>query len=262
LAQAILAQGLAPGRASSNLSFALASGLDVLPRRRRGPLGGMDGPYPAAERQKGDVLSSRPRFHGNKYLDALPDLDQQLENAIVMGDSAWVKDSIKKGANVNCRLDEKGSTPLILAVQSGWASIVRYLVEQTDVALDAVDSGGYNATDIAAMNGFLSWEEKGRNSDVADIVNYLKDHGLEYTWRGAIIGGDIDRINEFLENGQDIEERTGYFCEGNYQFTGVQMAVKYGRMSIARYLMVLGAVIPRDICQMQIPFESDIKGYS
>ena len=36
-----------------------------------------------------------------------------------------------------------------------------------------------------------------------------EDRGLEYTWRGAGIGGDLDRINEFLENGQDIEERTG-----------------------------------------------------
>lgn len=36
-----------------------------------------------------------------------------------------------------------------------------------------------------------------------------QDRGLEYTWRGAVIGGDLDRINEFLENGQDIEERTG-----------------------------------------------------
>merc|ERR1711933_26586 len=112
----------------------------------------------------------------------------------------------------------------MLAIQSGWASIVRYLVEQTDVALDTVDSGGFNATDIAAMYGYLGWEEKGGNSDVADIVNY--------------------------------------YCEGNYQFTGVQMAVKYGRFSIARYLMVLGAVIPRDICQLQVPFESDMKGYS
>mmetsp|Transcript_58981 Transcript_58981/g.125060 ORF Transcript_58981/g.125060 Transcript_58981/m.125060 type:complete len:223 (-) Transcript_58981:65-733(-) len=222
----------------------------------------MDGPYPAVERNREDALSSRPRFHGSKYVDALPDVDQQLENAVVLGDLAWVKDCVKKGANVNCRLDEKGSTALMLAAESGWASIVRFLVERTDVMLDAVDSGGFNATDIAAMNGFLSWEEKGRNADVADIVNYLKDHGLEYTWRGAIIGGDIDRINEFLENGQDIEERTGYFCEGNYQFTAVQMAVKYGRMSIARYLMVLGAVMPRDICPLQIPYESEVRGFS
>ncbi len=39
---------------------------------------------------------------------------------------------------------------------------------------------------------------------------FLQDRGLEYTWRGAVIGGDLDRINEFLENGQDIEERTGH----------------------------------------------------
>ena len=78
---------------------------------------------------------------------------------------------------------------------------------------------------------------------MADIVNFLKDKGLEYTWRGAIIGGDIDRINEFLENGQDIEERSGYFCEGNYQYTAVQMANKYGRTSIARYLLLGDALI-------------------
>merc|ERR1719291_1256736 len=96
------------------------------------------------------------------------------------------------------------------------------------------------------------------NADIADIVNYLKDKGLEYTWRGAIIGGDIDRINDFLQNGQDIEERTGYFCEGGYQLTGVQMATKFGRYSIARYLMVLGAVVPRDVCQMQLPYEHDV----
>mmetsp|Transcript_7456 Transcript_7456/g.18773 ORF Transcript_7456/g.18773 Transcript_7456/m.18773 type:complete len:223 (+) Transcript_7456:75-743(+) len=222
----------------------------------------MEGPFAEPARNKGDLLNARPRFHGCRYVDALPDIDQQLENAIVMGDLSWVKDCVKKGANVNIRVNEKGSTPLMLAVQSGWASIVKYLVEQTDVDLEATDSGGFNATDIAAMHGYLGWEERGYNSDVADIVNYLKDQGLEYTWRGAIIGGDIDRINEFLENGQDIEERSGYFCEGNYQYTAVQMAVKYGRHAVARYLMVLGAVIPRDICQMQFPYESEITGYS
>mmetsp|Transcript_92972 Transcript_92972/g.259857 ORF Transcript_92972/g.259857 Transcript_92972/m.259857 type:complete len:223 (+) Transcript_92972:72-740(+) len=222
----------------------------------------MEGPFAEPVRGKGDILNSRPRLHGSRYVDALPDIDQQLENAVVMGDVAWVKDAVKKGANVNCRVDEKGSTPLMLAIQGGWLSVVKYLVEQTDIDLEAVDSGGFNAADVAAMYGYLGWEERGFNSDVGDIVNYLKDHGLEYTWRGAIIGGDIDRINEFLENGQDIEERMGYYCEGNYQFTGVQMAVKYGRFAIARYLMVLGAVIPRDLCQLQIPYESDVTGYT
>lgn len=222
----------------------------------------MEGPFVHPRRETGDVLNSRPRFHGCRYVDALPDVDQQLENAIVMGDLAWVKECVKKGANVNCRMDEKGSTPLMVAAQSGWPSIVSYLVEETNCDLEKTDSGGFNAIDVAAMAGFYSWEEKGRNAEVTDLVTYLKDRGLEYTWRGAIIGGDIDRINEFLENGQEIEERVGYYCEGNYQFTGVQMAVKFGRMSIARYLMVLGAVIPRDICQLQIPFENTMKAYS
>ncbi|CAE7706369.1 DNA-binding protein RFXANK [Symbiodinium microadriaticum] len=224
--------------------------------------GDMEGPHFEPPRKRGDFLSSRPRLHGSRYVDALPDVDQQLENSIVMGDLAWVKDCIKKGANVNCRLDEKGFTPLMLASEGGWANIVRYLVENTDVEMDAVDSGGFNAADIAALNGYLSWEERGKNADVADIVNYLKDRGLEYTWRGAVIGGDIDRINEFLENGQDIEERTGYYCEGNYQYTAFQMAMKFGRQNVARYLLCLGAVIPRDICETQIPFESELRGFT
>ena len=149
-------------------------------------------------------------------------MDQQLENAIGTGDLPLVKECVKKDANVHCRMDERGFTPLMLATEAGWAHIVRFLVEQTSTVLELVDSGGFNATDLAALNGYLSHEEKGRNADVADIVNYLKDHGLEYTWRGAVIGGDIDQINEFLENGQDIEERTGHFCEGGYQMTGFE----------------------------------------
>merc|ERR1719510_287724 len=86
-------------------------------------------------RKKGDVLNSRPRIHGNKYVDSLPEADQALENAIVMGDLTWVKDCVKKGANVNCRLDEKGFTPLMLAVEGVWANIVRSLVDNTDVDL-------------------------------------------------------------------------------------------------------------------------------
>lgn len=223
----------------------------------------MAGPYFEPQpRSKGHILSSRPRFHGDRYVDALKDVDQQLENAINMGDVSWAKECIKKGANVNCRLNEKGFTPLMLAVQGGWANIVQCLVEESDADLNLVDVGGFNAADLAALNGFVSAEEKGWNADVADIANYLKDHGLEYTWRGAIVGGDIDRINEFVENGQDLEDRVGYFCEGDYQFTGYQLAVKYGRMSIARYLLVLGAVIPRDICQMQLPYECELHGLS
>eukprot|EP00427_Karlodinium_veneficum_P052144 CAMPEP_0169355884 /NCGR_PEP_ID=MMETSP1017-20121227/27223_1 /TAXON_ID=342587 /ORGANISM="Karlodinium micrum, Strain CCMP2283" /LENGTH=223 /DNA_ID=CAMNT_0009452587 /DNA_START=63 /DNA_END=732 /DNA_ORIENTATION=- len=215
----------------------------------------MQGAFAEPPRKKGDSMNSRPRFHGNKFVDALPDIDQQLENAIVMGDLAWVKDVHKKGANVNCRLDMKGSTPLMLAIEGGWVTIVKYLVEIAKCDLELIDSGGFNACDLAALYGYTSPEERGANSDIADFVNYLKDKGLEYTWRGAIIGGDLDRINEFLENGQDIEQRIGYFCEGNYQMTAVQLAIKHGRYSIARYLLVLGAVVPRDICQMQVPYE-------
>merc|ERR1712194_892918 len=76
----------------------------------------------------------------SRYVDALPDIDQQLENAVTLGDLQWVKDCVKKGANVNCGMNERGSTPLIMAVAAGWISVVKYLVEMTDLDLEAVDS--------------------------------------------------------------------------------------------------------------------------
>merc|ERR1712187_456128 len=148
---------------------------------------------------------------------------------------------------------------VMLAAEGGWANIVKYLVENGDLDLEAKDSGGHNACDIAAMFG---WTDLGGNGDVANIVQYLKDKGLAHTWGGAIIGYDVDQVNEYLENGQDIEERIGYYCEGAYKFTGFELACKYGRHALARYLLTLGAVVPRDVCQLQIPWESDITGYT
>merc|ERR1712217_338431 len=102
-------------------------------------------------------------------------------------------------------------------------------VENGDLDLEAKDSGGYNACDIAAMFG---WTDLGVNGDVANIVQYLKDKGLAHTWGGA------------------------------YKFTAFELACKYGRHALARYLLTLGAVVPRDVCQLQIPWESDITGYT
>ena len=39
-------------------------------------------------------------------------------------------------------LDSAGCSLEMFATQGGWANIVRYLVENTDVDLEAVDSGG------------------------------------------------------------------------------------------------------------------------
>ncbi|CAE7256674.1 unnamed protein product [Symbiodinium natans] len=34
---------------------------------------------------------------------------------------------------------------------------------------------------------------------------------MQYTWFGAALAEDIDRLWEFLENGQDVNERGGHF---------------------------------------------------
>ena len=78
----------------------------------------MEGAYFEPPRKKGHPMNLRPRFKGNRYVDTLPDIDQQLENAINMGDVAWCQECVKKGANVNCRVSAKGYTPLMLAVHA------------------------------------------------------------------------------------------------------------------------------------------------
>lgn len=48
------------------------------------------------------------------------DSSDKSESETLLQHSTW-EDCVKKGANVNCRLDEKGFTPLMLASEgAGW----------------------------------------------------------------------------------------------------------------------------------------------
>ena len=50
-----------------------------------------------------------------------------------------------------------------------------------------------------------------------DIASYLKSQGMKYTWFGAALAEDIDRLWEFLDNGQDRPVQISLlklFCKG------------------------------------------------
>lgn len=81
------------------------------------------------------------------------------------------------------------------------------LVEEAQVDMQTLDYGGYNALDYAAA---CHWHHPDRPPMLADgklapmdIASYLKSQGMKYTWFGAALAEDIDRLWEFLDNGQD-----------------------------------------------------------
>jgi len=81
------------------------------------------------------------------------------------------------------------------------------LVEEAQVDMQVLDYGGYNALDYAAA---CHWHHPDRPPMLADgklapmdIASYLKSQGMKYTWFGAALAEDIDRLWEFLDNGQD-----------------------------------------------------------
>jgi ankyrin repeat protein len=78
---------------------------------------------------------------------------------------ARVKDLVEAGANVNAK-ENDGSTPLIIASQSGHLDIVKYLVEK-GANVNAADVTGVTALMFSSKIGYL------------DIVKYLVEKGAD-----------------------------------------------------------------------------------
>eukprot|EP00913_Durusdinium_trenchii_P009354 g8791.t1 len=147
---------------------------------------------------------------------------------------------VKKGVDVNARLDAYGGTALFLAIEQGNWSMVKWLIEEAGVDMEVLDYGGYNALDYAAA---CHWHHPDRPPQMPDgklapmdIASYLKSQGMKYTWFGAALAEDIDRLWEFLDNGQD--ERGGHFNK-----SALEEAADNGGYWTAKFLMVKGAQV-------------------
>jgi len=182
-------------------------------------------------------MPPRTRIRGNVYVDSLPDDVQQFENACSFGDIDWMREMIKKGVDVDIVLDPKGNTAVMMACERGDLKAVKFLVTECKADFEIKDYGGHNAVDICALCGF----DGRQGEDEVDISTFLLEKGAMYSWFGAAAGGDLERLQEFIDNGQDLEERGSY---GNR--TAVQIATDTGRAYVTRFLMVKGAVVPRD----------------
>ncbi|CAK9081821.1 unnamed protein product [Durusdinium trenchii] len=189
---------------------------------------------------------ARTRIYGNDAIDSMPELVQEWYHAVGtpmgLGNMAWAKECVKKGVDVNARLDAYGGTALFLAIEQGNWSMVKWLIEEAGVDMEVLDYGGYNALDYAAA---CHWHHPDRPPQMPDgklapmdIASYLKSQGMKYTWFGAALAEDIDRLWEFLDNGQDVNERGGHFNK-----SALEEAADNGGYWTAKFLMVKGAQV-------------------
>lgn len=186
------------------------------------------------------------RFTDDIFRDSLPELEFRLEAACVKGALQAVHDLILQGADKNAPLDQEKKTPLMIACSLGWFSLVKWLVEIEGVDPDGpMSMCGFRAIDYAGKNQFR-WP----NEDL-EIADYLKSVGSNYTWWGACFSGDIDRIEEYLENGQDINEINPVW----WNFNGVECAIYAGQGKVAQFLIARGALVQVRNCHVPITEE-------
>eukprot|EP00421_Protoceratium_reticulatum_P005215 CAMPEP_0168371504 /NCGR_PEP_ID=MMETSP0228-20121227/7807_1 /TAXON_ID=133427 /ORGANISM="Protoceratium reticulatum, Strain CCCM 535 (=CCMP 1889)" /LENGTH=243 /DNA_ID=CAMNT_0008384397 /DNA_START=66 /DNA_END=797 /DNA_ORIENTATION=+ len=191
-------------------------------------------------------MEERPfpeRFTNDALRDSLPQLEFRLEEACTRGDIQEVHDLINEGADKNAPLDKDLRTPLMIACDLGWFSLVKWLVEIEDVDMDGpISRSGLRAIDYAGKAHFC-WP----NEDM-EVADYLKAMGSNYTWWGACFAGDVKRIEEYLQNGQDINEVNPVL----WNFNAVDCAIHGGCGKAAQFLVARGALIQVRNCHVPI----------
>lgn len=191
-------------------------------------------------------MEERPfpeRFTNDIVRDSLPELEFRLEEAVVKGDVHEVHELIVQGADKNAPLDKELRTPLMIACQLGWIHLVKWLVEIEEVDMDGpISRCGFRAIDYAGKHHFR-WP----NEEV-EIADYLKSQGSQYTWWGACFSGDIKRLDEYLQNGQDINEQNPVM----WNYNGLECAIHGGCGKAAQFLVARGGLIQIRNCHIPV----------
>jgi len=173
------------------------------------------------------------RFTHDYFRDSLPQDLFQFEQAAVDGDVGMVRTLLEKGVDKNAPLDNNGMTALMIAAMMGNWDLIQLLVEEHGADLDGpLSKSGFRAIDFAGYNHF-------RFPNEHPITEYLKSKGSKHTWWGALYAGDFQRVKEYVDHGQDIDEINPVLFNGN----AVYHATMAGQARIAQWLVAKGGTI-------------------
>lgn len=121
-----------------------------------------------------------------------------LHQACQYGNMNMVKILLDHGANVNSRIDRKGTTALMIAAREGFTEIVKLLIQSADI--NKKDDHGHTALDYARFN----------NENA--IIELLRSRGGR-SGHDHIEGQDGTLLEEWeMIEAEDILDPTGEFC--------------------------------------------------
>lgn len=184
--------------------------------------------YPVLEERK-----FPNRYSGDYFRDTLPPDLYELEQAVVDGDVFTVRKLLQAGVNPNSPLDSNHMTALMISSMMGNWDLVQLLVEDFEADLDGpLSRAGLRAIDYAGYEGY-------RFPNEHPICEYLKSKGSQHTWWGACCAGDFNRVKEYIDNGQDVDEINPVLWNGNAVF----IAKEFGHNNIAQYLLTKGGTV-------------------
>ena len=161
---------------------------------------------------------------------ASTEADRNLISAASLGDIARVKDSLNSGANVNIK-DDNGQTPLYLAANGGYTSVVALLLDRGGDA-GATTSAGATPLMVAALRNY---------TDIVKLLIARKAsvdfaaHNGSTALMWAAVGGHPEIIKLLLDSGAQVNKKT---VEG---FTALHTAISSDRKEAVKLLLEKGA---------------------
>jgi len=160
---------------------------------------------------------------------------ESLCKACAFADTDRIKELYRQGVDMNAPQEDDGEhhTPLMVACRAGAYRSVQILVNYCKVDTDGPETKqGFRAIDIAAKGKYMLPGD-------LPIVEFLKEHGSQHTWWGAAYAGDLKRLKEFLDNGQDVDE----INIEEYNRNAVEMAMEAGLNKVAKWLITKGGTV-------------------